>query len=402
MLLTMRCVVIVGPYLQDVEEQIRRAKDADLLEWRLDLFQECSIADLSKIRKSLSCPVIFTGMKEEHFQLEPDYIDSPEGPDIISYHNFEEMPNLAATLHLMRQKKASYYKLACHAKSTIDALKLACFAKEEPDVIAIAMGEHGVITRLLAKPWTYVALDETLRSAPGQLTLQDPLGKKNIYGLIGGRVDQSPSFYTHNKFMESLCLDACYVKMALQKEELAEFFPLAQKLGIKGLSVTMPLKEAVIPYLDVIDSKAKEIGAVNTIVFQEGHLIGYNTDADAALDVLEERGAVLGKKMVILGAGGAAKAIAYEAEKRGASVVVVYRATPPQDYDILVNTTPISPEVSFIPGSLVMDIRSYPLMTPFLEKAFIERCSIISGFEMFVNQALRQFYLWGLIKENSI
>lgn len=376
---------------------MRKAAGADLLEWRLDLFQECSIADLRKLRKSLSCPVIFTGGSEEHKGLKPDYIDSPVGPaDIISYHNFEEMPPLPDILEKMRKRKARFYKIACHAKTILDALRMACFARSHDDVLGIAMGEHGILTRMLARPWDYVAVDEKHRSAPGQLTLQDPAPRKNIYGLIGGFVENSPSFHTHNKFMQSLGLDACYVKMTVQKEELAEFFQLAKQIGIKGLSVTIPLKEAVMPYLDYIDDKAKAIGAVNTIVFENDQLLGFNTDAEAALDALELKGRVKGKKVAILGAGGAAKAIAYEAKLRGAEVFLVHRAEPPF-YDIVINATPVSPDIYFRPHSVVMDIRIYPVMTPFLSKAKKANCRLVFGYEMFVKQALKQFEIWKLI-----
>jgi 3-dehydroquinate dehydratase/shikimate dehydrogenase len=241
-----------------------------------------------------------------------------------------------------------------------------------------------------------------------------------IYGLIGSPIVQSQSHITHNAFFRGQGLDAVYVKMQIEKEELSSFFSLAKKLGIKGLSVTIPLKEAVIPFLDEIDPLAKEIGAVNTILFENGKLKGYNTDAAGALDAIEARLSVRNKKVIILGAGGAAKAIAYEAKRRGADLTIVARTAERaqsmvenlgaslrtfeeiqqialRGYDILINTTseadPIDPEF-ILENSLIMDINTKHRETAFILAAQKKNCTVVYGYEMFMNQASGQFRLW--------
>ena len=181
----------------------------------------------------------------------------------------------------------------------------------------------------------------------------------------------------------------------MQPNELEQFLRYAYLF--KGLSVTVPLKERVLPYV-VPDEEAKAIGAVNTIKVGD-QLYGYNTDGKGALEAL---GDVEGKRVHIMGAGGSARAIAFEAKKRGALVSIENRNRKRAEdlaklwdlkvgrgeYDILVNTTPIAPPI--VVGTTLFDIRSKP--PAYLERA--RDCDIVFGFEMFINQAIEQFRLW--------
>ncbi len=368
-------------------------RDADLYEYRFDRF-------LFK-KEHIRYPCIFTirsenqggdfrGSERERELLwrkilvfKPTYIDleynagfTLPGKKLISYHNFEMTPKTFP--------KAD--KIACKAHSILDALHILTYA-ERKKVLGIAMGEHGLITRLFARPWTYIAPQSLTEE---EAKLYDP--SKPLYGLIGGTVDQSVSELTHNQ------CGICYIKMAVQTHELQEFFNYAYLF--KGLSVTLPLKEAVLPFV-VADQEAQEIGAVNTIVIRD-KLYGFNTDGHGALDAL---GSVLNKRIHILGAGGSAKAIAYEAKKRGAAVSIENRERQKAEklaskwglslenhgYDILVNTTPLKPDIG--PGKTLFDIRCKP--------PEYANCQIIHGFQMFKNQAIGQFKLWGL-PESSI
>ncbi len=182
----------------------------------------------------------------------------------------------------------------------------------------------------------------------------------------------------------------------------------------------MPLKEAVLPFLDAIDPEAQKIGAVNTLLFEKGKIFGCNTDGIGALNALEKTLAVKDKRIVILGAGGAAKAIAFEAHKRGALLTIVNRdagkarrlaehfgckaigldrmhACAQEGYDLLLNTTPLSLPIGpadILPTAHVMDIKTRPQQTLLLKHAQEKGCPITYGYEMFIEQALGQYRLW--------
>ncbi len=438
----MLCIVIKGPSFSEASEQIRLSQNkAGILEFRCDLF---SFEAVDALMQQTSLPVILTlrpkrygggfsgsekkrlfllnrlaALKPAYIDIEHDVDEAPEGVKIIrSYHNFTETPQ-ALPLDL----KGDIVKIAAMAGSTADALRLLLSVKFHPHVIGISMGEKGSVSRILSpfalNPFTYACLKES--TAPGQLLADELLGtyhfqelntETKIYGLIGNPVSQSPSHQTHNRFFRQSGLNAVYVKMTVDASELLEFLSLAKQLNFQGLSVTMPLKEAVIPYLDEIDPAAKQIGAVNTLAFRGGKIKGYNTDGLGALNAIERQGLVSGKKVLVIGAGGTAKAVAYEAQKRGASVFIYNRTfekaqklarrmnyRPVQDFeggfDIYVNCTPASAPVDsnlIASSSLVMDVNHFK--TKFLIDSGKKGCSVIAGEEMFVLQAKEQFRIY--------
>lgn len=421
----MIAVVIKGPSILDVKKQMDQAiaLKADLVELRLDLMDPCN---LKAVRAAYSIPMIFK--IKDLPDVFPEYIDSehalnvPKGTKLIlSHHNFEETPDLEALYSKMKKTPADLYKIAVTPQNSTDALKILLFAKTKKDVIAIGMGPYGEITRILAQGITYASLDDSQQTAPGQLTIESMIQKYRchtitqetlLYGLIGDPVDKSISDETHNCFMESIGLNAVYLKMQVASSELTDFLPLAKKL-FSGLSVTMPLKEAILPFLDEIDPEAKMIGAVNTILVREGKLFGFNTDGKGALNAIEKEISVSGKHIVILGAGGAAKAIAYESIKRGADVTIVNRDkvkaykvanrlncvssdSMPSAYDVLINCTPSFPipEETILKDAVVMDITTKPKDTPFLLAAKSKRCEVVYGYKMFLEQANQQFEYW--------
>lgn len=336
----------------------------------------------------------------------------PGAPLILSYHNFEETPaDLKAVLSLMQMRQAAFYKIATMAHSTLDALRMLTFVQSHPNVIGVCMGSLGQITRILAPvfgtPIMYASTDN-IPNPLGQLPLQTLLDtyhfrtlnpKTSIFGLIGDPVDASIGHIFHNATLKN----AVYVKMAVKPSELGLFLNYAKNLNFRGLSVTMPLKEAVIPYLDVIDPEAEKMGAVNTLLFQDGKILGFNTDGRAALATLGE---VIGKKIVIIGAGGAAKAIGYTLQAAKADVTIANR-TPKEgtvpldeiskDYDILINTTPNPMPIdsaTIIPGSTVMDICINE--TTLLQESLVKGCVCISGYPLYLHQATEQQRIWGV------
>jgi shikimate dehydrogenase len=195
-------------------------------------------------------------------------------------------------------------------------------------------------------------------------------------------------------------------------------------LGLRGASITIPHKESVLACLDYIDPAARRIKAVNTIVNDAGSLKGFNTDCDGAIQALAEKIPVKGRRVAIIGAGGAARAVACGVVGQGAPATIFNRSQekgealaadlgadfkPLSEFtaescDILVNTTPLGmppqsedtpvPAEKLGPGLVVMDIVYNPLKTRLLREAEAAGCTTIDGVSMFVRQGVRQFELW--------
>lgn len=412
------------------------AVPSDLFELRLDYFDTIDLTALAALDLQRCILTLRPGKYSEEQRvnllkqlsaLKPAFIDIEstlslkiDAPLILSYHNFEETPDLQPLWQQLTQTPARFYKIATKANSALDGWRLLEHMKKHPNCIAIGMGAIGQFTRILGPvfgaPITYASLEK--ETAPGQLSLQEltdtyrlpALNKETkIYGLIGYPLTNSLSPPTHNLHFKQTGMNAVYVKIPLTAAELPSFF---KTFNFNGLSVTMPLKESVIPFLDALDEEARQIGAVNTIVCRAGKTIGYNTDGKGALNAIAAHLPVEGKRIIILGAGGAARAIIYEAKKRGAQVMILNR-TPEkgellarhfsvesiksmEPYDILINCTPSDEPIDsrhLIPGTYVMDIRNRPKLTPFLERAAAQGCRLIFGEEMFKHQAEIQINL---------
>lgn len=260
-----------------------------------------------------------------------------------------------------------------------------------------------------------------------------------LCGLLGNPVEHSLSPAIHNAAFEKLGLN--FVYLAFRVEDIAGAIRGIRALGnVRGFSVTIPHKVAVIPHLDEVEATARHIGSVNTIVVEKGKLTGYNTDATGALRALREGGVRLeGQKVLMLGSGGAARAIAFalaadpagtgiagltilgieEPERRG--LIRDLRARTPLPVEdgpiseetlrrgikasaILIHCTPVGmhPKVeeSCVPTGVlsphltVMDIVYNPLETRLLREARAAGCRTIRGLEMFLHQATAQFELW--------
>lgn len=441
------CAIITGPTYEQAIQQMEA--ECDLFELRLDYF---NTLDFPKISKLLNKPCIITlrsrleggkfhGSEEERrhlleklAELKPAYIDlestlppsfvekiASHAKVILSIHLFDKTPDLETLFAKLKKTPATHYKIATHANSALDSWRMLEFVKKH-NCIGFCLGENGSFSRILGPlfgcPITYACLEEA--TAPGQLSLEELKAYKltsqtKFYGVIGYPLTTSLSPSFHNKKYQENNIDAIYLKIPFQPHELSLGLPLLLQFGFSGLSVTMPLKESVLPFLNRIDKEAREIGAVNTIVCEKNRMIGYNVDGTGALDAIEEQVSVDGKTLIILGAGGAARALIYEAKKRGARVYVYNRTeekakilakhfevealTVMIPYDILVNCTPADTPIEehhILPNTYVMDIRSRPRLTPFLEKAAKKNCHLIYGETMFNYQALEQHRLWGM------
>jgi len=245
-----------------------------------------------------------------------------------------------------------------------------------------------------------------------------------VYGIIGYPVSHSLSPVMHNLAFRELRVKAVYGAFPVKPEDLSQAMRGVKALGISGLSVTIPHKVEVIKYLDEIDGKAKEIGAVNTIINREGSLFGTNTDWIGVLKAFKEVGVSLsGKRVVILGAGGASLAIIYAMIQAGAKEIVVYNRTFEKAKevgerfsilaypwealydaygDILINATSVglksfdSPVAKEVVSrfSIVMDSVYIPLETKLLAIAKEENKITIDGLKMLLYQGVEQFKLW--------
>jgi len=248
-----------------------------------------------------------------------------------------------------------------------------------------------------------------------------------LYGVIGSPVRHSLSPMLHNGVFKKLARNAVY--LAFEVKNLEEALRGIRGLGVKGMSVTTPFKTDVIPFLDKIEGLAKKIGAVNTIVNRGGRLIGYNTDCEGALGALEEEVNLRGKKVVLLGAGGAARAIGFGLKGKGCQLIISsgskkrgeglskelgcdYLPTSSLsrmkagdlEADVVINATTLGmvPRDGETPiarkllkeGMMVMDIVYQPLQTRFLREAREKGCLTVNGLEMFIRQGVAQLEIW--------
>jgi shikimate dehydrogenase len=260
-------------------------------------------------------------------------------------------------------------------------------------------------------------------------------GKTRVCAVIGDPVEHSLSPVMHNAAFKKLGLNLVYVAFNVTKNELKDAISGARSLGLRGLNVTMPHKKAVIGYLDETDSTAEAIGAVNTILNNQGKLVGYNTDGKGSMIALKENGIYPDeKKMLLLGAGGAAKAIAFQAAQEVDELVILNRASEKAEQlaellckkfgnkvkggalsaevlkkemkttDILVNATSVGmhPDVNVSPvpldllrrGLCVMDIVYNPFETRLVKDAKAVGAKVVLGLEMLLYQGAVSFEIW--------
>jgi shikimate dehydrogenase/3-dehydroquinate dehydratase type I len=374
---------------------------------------------------------------------------------IISYHNLQETPTLAKLKEIFSQcerYKPAIVKIVTTARTVEDnliTLGLIPYArKHSPEIISLCMGDKGGISRavapLMGNFLSFAALEKGGQSAPGQFTVGEmkrinELLKSNRaaslvptssscksssrnFILLGNPVGQSLSPLMHNSALKKMGLAENYSAFCVG--DIGGAIQGVKAMNIRGASITIPFKVAVMEYINDIDDDALEIGAVNTIVNNNGRLTGYNTDWLGLILTLKEAMPVKNKTFVIIGAGGTARAAVYGIIKEGGFPIVVNRS--PENgkiisgkfncpfyslsqiggirADCLINTTPVGmyPHVDKSPvkeGDLagykyVMDVIYNPLRTKLLKDAERHGCHIFSGADMFVHQGAEQLRLW--------
>jgi 3-dehydroquinate dehydratase/shikimate dehydrogenase len=477
------CAVITEPTMMEARDAMQRAAGvADMIELRLDYLRDFDFHEpdqLSALLDGKPLPVIITCRAVEEggqqkiaeaarlrllaasLQRGADYcdIEAAHYNDaaaaqldasrlIVSYHNFSETPDYLTTIYeRLIRLPAAIHKITVRANDIADSLEvfrlLDRAAAEQRPLIAIAMQEAGMLTRILGPSrgsfLTFGSIARGHESAPGQLTCDElrylyrihRLSRDTrIVGIIGKPVSHSASPLMHNRAFHEMGLD--YVYLPFEVNDVGEFFrrfvnPSTREIDwrLRGFSVTIPHKTAVIPFLDEIDETAQRIGAVNTLVVEGDRLIGYNTDAHGAIAPLAAIVDLRGARCAVIGAGGSARAVVFGLLERGARVSLFARnparaaaladefgiaadhleAIADSDADIIINTTPVGmmnhnegesiiPRAAWGNRKIAYDLIYNPLETRFLADARQQGCLPLSGIEMLAAQAARQFELW--------
>lgn len=356
---------------------------------------------------------------------------------VVSYHNYAGASGVETVLRRMTKIPAAAYKIVTTARKPSDIYRVLCLAKVQSRVplIVLAMGEVGFPSRVLSPVYgglyTYAAPAAAEGTAAGQVSVKqlrhlyrvEKLTRSTrIYGVIADPVAHSISPVVHNRAFQSRRIDAVYVPFRVSSSQLKDFFALAEKLPVAGFSVTIPHKQKVIRYLDVVDSLARRIGAVNTVWRKAGKWRGTNTDVDGVVVPLGKHIRLPKSSVLVVGNGGAARAAAFALIEQGAKVSIVAR-NPERAralarvcggevvlkenlgsvrFDALVHATPLGMhprcgECFFdqdIPADIVFDMVYNPMETALLRRALDEKKTVIPGMRMFMEQAIHQFETW--------
>ena len=405
--------------------------------WRGDEEQRMTI-----LRTGIVSGVEYVDLEDDIAGKVPRYGNTKR---IISHHNFDETPADLEEIHERLAKlDPDIVKIVTMANSTEDMVRmLKLVASAKVPTVGFCMGELGQPSRVLCgkfgSPFTYATFSKDREMAPGQLSFAE---MKNIYrydkinaetqvfGVLGDPVAHSLSPVIHNAAFASAGLNCVYLPIRIFKRRLPESLQALDWLGIRGYSVTIPHKEGVLELAQTMDEEVKEIGAANTVFrTKNGRWHASNTDYEAALSSLmkglkdrgDESPSLKGKKVLMLGAGGAARAIGWAVVKAGALLTITNRSVERAKElavelecqfclwehratgyaDILINCTPVGmhPNVDETPfkeawfreGMVVFDTVYTPENTLLLKEAKERGCHTISGLEMFTRQAAAQF-----------
>lgn len=356
---------------------------------------------------------------------------------IVSYHNFGGTPALDSLVRRMGRIPADGYKIVTTARKPSDNFRVLNLTRTfgKMKLVVLAMGEIGFPTRVLSTAfgglYTYAAPNAAEGTASGQIcarTLRQLYRVEKfsraakVYGVIADPVRHSVSPAVHNRAFQARRLDSVYLPFLVSPLHLKDFFTLADKLPISGFSVTIPHKQKVLRYLEIVDPLARRIGAVNTVWKKAGKWRGTNTDADGVTAPLGKVMRLAKSSILLAGNGGAARSAAYALSAAGARLSIVGRnpdrvralakasgAEPlsrqqaeAMHFDALVHATPLgmyphTGECFFenqIPADIVFDMVYNPLETVLLRRAREEGKVTVDGLQMFIEQASRQFEIW--------
>ncbi|HEY3928346.1 MAG TPA: shikimate dehydrogenase [Candidatus Koribacter sp.] len=356
---------------------------------------------------------------------------------ILSYHDFKTTKKLEDIFARMVKIPVEYYKVVSTATNLYDNVQMMKFLEKHGHdywLVGVCMGEQGIISRVLSvragSVFTFAATSVGEETAPGQVTYRDLRSTfridhvdaaTQVYGVAGDPVTHSLSPAMMNLAFRRENVNGVY--LALHTKKIDDLLACIRDIPIRGLSVTMPHKEEMVKHLANTDELVRKIGAVNTVVrAQDGKLYGFNTDVAGIVGPLTDRITLNGTRILVLGAGGAARAAVFGLTARGAHVSIVNRTVPKAqklareanakvvkrqdlkklDFDVIINATSVgmgNPKVSpleadEIRARLVFDIVYNPVQTKLIQMARAKGIAVIPGFEMFVQQGARQFEIW--------
>lgn len=485
------CVPVCVRRVNELADSVKRAQEvADVIELRIDCVEPTEVVaalkESASLPNSTSRPFILTfrsaeqgsrrlitagervefWLRASHFSMHqsfPDFADVElellESENlrehfintrlICSHHDFAGVPeNLENLYRRMAATDASILKIAVQAEDAVDCIPILQLLeraqREGRELIAIAMGEAGVMTRILGPSrgsfLTYGSLDEDSATAPGQVTARelrevyriDSIDRETeVMGVIGRPMSHSISPHIHNAAFAQSDINAVFIPFEVR--DLDAFFRRMVRADsreiewkLRGLAVTAPHKSSVMKHLGWIEPSAKEIGAVNTIVVEDGKLHGYNTDAAGFMNPLKARiGSLAGVRCAVIGAGGAARAVVWALQQEQAIVTLFCRDPEKakgirdqfevsclslaeakfEGFDVVINATPLGTRGERetdtpVTGEqlrgvrLVYDLVYNPLETRFLREAREAGGETIGGLEMLIGQAVAQFRLW--------
>jgi 3-dehydroquinate dehydratase / shikimate dehydrogenase len=469
------CIALGFPDFPTLLEHARREVEAGetFLEFRLDYLDDprCALGIRNFLSEHPECTILatcrrhqnhgrFNGSIDEEFDILDQAVEAgaravdievesaeaaPSKVEvfagrahvILSYHNFEGTPAMETVLRRMMRIPADAYKLVSTARKPSDNFRVLSLGRVHPrtPLVLLAMGEVGFPSRVLSTVFggTYTYATPTLSegTAAGQVCARqlrqfyrvEKLTKTvKIYGVIADPVRHSISPAVHNRAFQSRRLDGVYLPFLVPHGQLKDFIGLAGKLPVAGFSVTIPHKQRIMRYLDIIDPLARRIGAVNTVWRRTGKWRGANTDAEGVRVPLEKHLRLSKSTVLIAGNGGAARSAAFALADAGAAISIVGRnpdrvrvlakacgaealsreQAEAKHFDVLVHATPLGmyPNMSEcffpsgIPADLVFDMVYNPLETELIKRAKEQGKEVIPGIKMFLEQAAHQFEIW--------
>lgn len=356
---------------------------------------------------------------------------------IISYHSYSGTPPLQKLMIRMQRVPADGYKLVTSARKPSDLMRLLSLVKEKPGVplILLSMGEIGFPSRVLSVKmgclYSYAAPNTAQGTAPGQVSSEkmrtvystEKLNRDTaVYGVIACPVKHSISPQIHNRALQFRRINGVYLPFLVDTGQLKDFMQVANELPVKGFNVTIPHKQKILRYLDVVDPLARRIGAVNTVWKKAGKWRGATTDVAGTIRPLEKKLKLGNARILIAGSGGAARTAAFALSDAGARVSLTGRnldkvralakavngvpltreEADREHFDVLVHATslgmyPHTEGVYFpdrIPADIVFDMVYNPRETALLRNAAEQGKVCIDGLQMLIEQAAESFTLW--------
>ncbi len=356
---------------------------------------------------------------------------------VISYHDFRTTKKLEEQFAEMCKYPADFYKVVSTATNLYDNVAMMKFLEANSakhEMVGLCMGEQGIISRVLGvragSIFTFGAAKSGEETAPGQVTFSDLRdiyridnvdAATQVYGVAGDPVEHSLSPIMMNAALRRESVNAVY--LSLHAKSLKDLLACVRDIPIRGLSITMPYKQAIVDALENSDPLTRQIGACNTVVRSlDGKLYGFNTDVGGIVAPLEQRLHLAGARILVIGAGGVARAAAFGLKAKGAEVFLTNR-TPEKAqtlarqakakylkradiaktaFDVIINATPVgmtngkhSPlEDKELNTKYVFDLVYTPAETKLIKMARTKNLQVIPGLEMFVQQGARQFEIW--------